>query len=57
MKAIILAAGTGSRLKHLTVNKPKCLVELEGKAILEYQLDVMNKSKLDKIIIVGGHFF
>lgn len=35
-KAIILAAGRGSRMKHLTDNKPKCLNELHGKPLLQY---------------------
>lgn len=35
MKAIILAAGRGSRMKSLTDERPKCLVELRGKPFLE----------------------
>jgi L-glutamine-phosphate cytidylyltransferase len=56
MKVIILAAGVGSRLKHLTKNKPKCLVELNNKPILDYQLNILRKQKIDNIIIVGGHY-
>jgi choline kinase len=35
MKAIILAAGRGTRMKTLTEEKPKCLVELDGQSLLE----------------------
>ena len=56
MKVIILAAGIGSRLGYLTKSKPKCLVEFNNKSILDYQLEVLQKAKFDKLIIVGGHF-
>ena len=38
---IILAAGTGSRLRPYTENRPKCMVELHGKPLLEHQLDIL----------------
>ena len=34
MKAIILAAGRGSRMNELTYDKPKCLIEINGKTLL-----------------------
>ena len=43
MNAIILAAGQGNRLKPLTNNQPKCLVELFGKSLLNWQLDILIK--------------
>ena len=52
MKVIILAPGEGSRLRPLTLEKPKCLVELFGKSILKWQLDVFDYFNLDEIIIV-----
>ncbi len=55
MKVIILAAGEGSRLRPLTLEKPKCLVELFGKSILKWQLDVFNHFNIDEIIIVKGY--
>ncbi|MFA5879141.1 MAG: phosphocholine cytidylyltransferase family protein [Candidatus Margulisiibacteriota bacterium] len=55
MKAIILAAGQGTRLKHLTENKPKCMVELFEKPLINYLLDVLKSSKVKEIAIVGGY--
>ena len=49
MNVIILAAGQGSRLKPLTNQKPKCLVELFGKSLLKWQLDLYQKLKINDI--------
>ncbi len=56
MKAIILASGTGSRLKPLTNKKPKSLVEINSKTIIEYQLDILSKFGIENIIITTGPF-
>ncbi len=55
MKAIIIAAGPGSRLKELSNDKPKCLLELDGKPLLEYQLDALRGAGIDKIALVKGY--
>lgn len=55
MKAIILAAGRGSRMGSLTDNKPKCLIELAGKTLLQRQLDSLRGAGIDKIGIVQGY--
>lgn len=55
MKAIILAAGQGSRLAPLTLDKPKCLVEFGGKPLLEWQIDALSKSGINQIEIVLGY--
>ena len=39
MKAIVVAAGMGTRLEQLTEDTPKCLLLVDGKSILQYQLD------------------
>ena len=55
MKAIILAAGRGSRMKHLTDERPKCLIEFNGKPLLEWQLEAIRKAGIDEIGIVTGY--
>ena len=56
MKAIILAAGEGSRMGKLTQNIPKPLVMVNGKSIIERQLSILKQNGiLDIIIITGPH--
>jgi len=55
MKAIILAAGRGSRMKKLTSNQPKCLTNLNGKPILDWQLEAFKKSGITEVAIVTGY--
>lgn len=55
MKAIILAAGQGTRLRPLTDHKPKCLVELAGKPLLEHQLATLRGAGINDIHIVAGY--
>lgn len=55
MQAIILAAGMGTRLKDLTVDKPKCLVEVNGEPLLKRMLEQLDGLDLSKIIIVIGY--
>lgn len=52
---IILAAGRGSRMKELTANKPKCLLELAGRPLLQWQLDAMRKAGIHRILVVRGY--
>lgn len=54
-RAIILAAGRGSRMGEATASKPKCLNTLAGKTLLEWQLNSLNEAGLDNIIVVGGY--
>lgn len=55
MKAIILAAGRGSRMKNLTDECPKCLVELRGKSLLDWQLAALREAGITEIAIVTGY--
>lgn len=55
MKAIILAAGRGSRLGEQTRARPKCLVELGGQALLDRQLSALHAGGITEVIIVTGY--
>jgi mannose-1-phosphate guanylyltransferase/phosphomannomutase len=55
MKAVILAGGKGSRLDSYTESVPKPLIKIEGKSVLEYQIDSLKKSGLTDIIISIGY--
>ncbi|MDB0016098.1 phosphocholine cytidylyltransferase family protein [Alphaproteobacteria bacterium] len=54
MKAIILAAGFGSRLRPYTDNIPKGMVRLNGMSLLELQVKTLKHCGLHNIVIVGG---
>lgn len=54
MQAVILAAGRGSRMKNLTEEIPKPMLELAGKTLLEHKFDVL-PAEVDEIIIVIGY--
>lgn len=55
MRAIILAAGQGTRLAPHTDDRPKCLVELAGLSMLRRQLAVLREQGIDDIVLVGGY--
>jgi choline kinase len=55
MKMIILAAGRGSRMKDLTADRPKCLVQLAGKALLDWQLNAAQFIGIEDIYLVRGY--
>src|SRR5829696_292138 len=57
MKAVILAAGVGSRLAPLTNDRPKVLVEILGRSFLFRQLDLLTRAGISNrdIVIVGGY--
>lgn len=55
MKAIIVAAGMGRRLRPYTDDRPKCLVEVNGKSILQRQLDAYRAAGVDEVYIVRGY--
>ncbi len=55
MRVIILAAGQGTRLRPLTDNKPKCMVELNGKPLIKHQLDLFEKFNIKDINVVTGY--
>lgn len=52
---VILAAGRGSRLQDLTDDRPKGLVQVAGRPLIEWQLDAMNLANLRSMAIVTGY--
>lgn len=54
-RAIILAAGRGSRMGPLTAEQPKCFVELHGRRLLDWQLAALRAAGIQEIAIVRGY--
>ncbi|MEB3072234.1 aminotransferase class I/II-fold pyridoxal phosphate-dependent enzyme [Parvimonas sp. C2] len=55
MQAVILAAGLGSRLKKLTENNTKSMVEVDGISLMERMLRILDKKSLSNIVVVTGY--
>lgn len=55
MKAVILAAGTASRLRPLTDNTPKCLLKVAGKTLLQRTIDNFVTNGISDFLIVTGY--
>ena len=54
-QAVLLAAGTGSRLLPLTADRPKCLVEVAGRAIVDTLLDALAELDIEEVVVVTGY--
>ena len=54
MKAIILSAGQGSRLGHMVDDRPKCLIDFNGRTLLDRQLDTLEANGVDEAVVVTG---
>lgn len=55
MKAVILAAGVGSRIRPLTDNKPKSLLPVGNKSILERMLDNIEDAGIKDVVVISGY--
>ncbi len=55
MQALMLAAGMGKRLGRYTQNGTKCMVQVNGKALIEYAIEALVKAGIKKFIIVTGY--
>ena len=54
-KALILAAGKGTRIRSLTKNKPKCLLRFKGKTIIEILIEKLRFEGINRITVVTGY--
>jgi choline kinase len=55
MRALILAAGRGSRMGFLAEDRPKCFVELDGRPLIERQISALRRGGADEIGVVRGY--
>ena len=55
MNAVILAAGKGTRLRPLTEDKPKVLVEVDGRPLIEYAFDALIDAGVSEFVVVVGY--
>ena len=55
MRAILLGAGQGTRLRPLTDDRPKCMVEVGGRPLLDWQIRALRAAGVDDIVLVRGY--
>ena len=55
MKAVILAAGQGTRIRSVHGERPKCLIEVDESTILDHQLEALSMAGIDEVAIVVGY--
>src|SRR3989338_786349 len=54
-KAVILVGGKGTRLMPLTSNKPKCMMDVQGRTITEHMFDLLKKYGIREMLLSVGH--
>ena len=54
-KVILLVAGEGKRLRPYTLDRPKCMVEVDGISLIDRQLAVLKAEGLEDIVMIGGY--
>ena len=52
---VLMAGGKGSRLGSISKKKPKCLIKIKGKTLLDYHIDFAKKNKISKIKILTNY--
>lgn len=55
MRAIIIAAGRGSRLMPTTADTPKCFAEVGGQKLLDWAIDAFRQNGIDDLVFIGGY--
>jgi choline kinase len=53
-RAVILSAGQGRRLLPLTEDRPKCLLPIGGKSLMEWQIDTLLAADVEEVVLVTG---
>ena len=56
MKAILLGAGQGTRLRPHTLDRPKCMVEAGGRPLLHWQLDTLRSAGIQEVVVVRAFY-
>ena len=51
MKALVFAAGLGERMRPLTLTRPKPLIEVGGKALIDYSLERLRQQAVTRIVV------
>ena len=54
-RAVIIAAGMGNRLRPHTDDRPKCMLDVRGRPMLEWQLEAIRKAGIDDVALVRGY--
>lgn len=54
-RALILSAGQGRRLLPFTADRPKCLLELDGRTVIERQIDGLHAAGIQQVFVVTGY--
>lgn len=55
MQAMILTAGEGTRMRPLTLTRPKTMLPISGKPILQYNIESIRDAGIDEIFLVVGY--
>ena len=55
MQAVILAAGEGKRVRPLTRSRPKVMIPVANRPIIEYVIEALEKNGIREIIVVAGY--
>jgi L-glutamine-phosphate cytidylyltransferase len=55
LKVILLVAGEGKRLRPHTLDKPKCMVQIDGISLIDRQMKILQAEGLDNILMIGGY--
>ena len=54
-KVILLVAGEGKRLRPYTLDRPKCMVEINNVSLIDRQLKILKAEGLNDILMIGGY--